>query len=70
MTLPRLSLVAGAILLAVLLVTQRWTLVAAPNGVYRLDRWTGEVRICSLSATTTFPNPNFPAGVILSCDGR
>jgi hypothetical protein len=41
---------ASAILAAAILVTFRWE-ISAPNYIYVLDRWTGNVSICTDSAT-------------------
>ncbi len=39
-------LLAVVMIAAAILVTNRWEIVAGPAGLFRLDRWTGNVSEC------------------------
>ena len=45
-----IALLGGAVLIAgAILFALRWEIVASGQGIYRLDRWSGEVTSCSAS---------------------
>ena len=49
MTSPIAIVVAGLIIGAAILIVGRWAIMPREtdlNGFYRLDRWTGQVKIC------------------------
>ena len=63
--------VAGALIAAAIAVVGRWEIAGTGQVMYRVDRWTGDVRACAityedwrgLSAPTTFGNA-------LNCEPR
>lgn len=41
--------IAGVLIAAAILITFRWQIaVNSDGGIYRLDRWTGQTRICNM----------------------
>jgi hypothetical protein len=48
LTTPMAILIGAALVAAAILVVGHWELVMRPEGaVFRLNRWTGEVRACA-----------------------
>jgi hypothetical protein len=45
---PIAIVIAGVLIAAAILITLRWEISAATGVVYRLDRWTGAVTVCTL----------------------
>lgn len=66
-----LAALGSALIIALAIVfTGRWEITSAPNAqtlaVYRLDRWTGQVRVCS-ARNTGLPAIALGFGLGLRC---
>jgi hypothetical protein len=46
--IPLAIVIAGLLIAAAILISLRWEISAATGVVYRLDRWTGAVMVCTV----------------------
>ena len=69
MTTPRAILVAAIFITAAILFAGRWSITNGANlTVYRLDRWTGDVRICAADNTKFTDNFRRNFATPLNCE--
>lgn len=65
------SIICAALLLAAsILLGSRWEMSVTVGGeAYRLDRWTGDIRVCNSMAPSRLAANQLGMGAALRCDG-
>jgi hypothetical protein len=44
--IPASIIIAGALIAIAVLIIGRWDISGTTNGVWRLDRWSGDIQVC------------------------